>query len=83
MVKVSDFIGEKATYDESGQNIFGVDKKGGLQIIADVRGWGAIQNLFKNANGTIKEKEAMKFQDDLGEWLAEAINEKLEREKNK
>lgn len=82
MVKVSDFIGEKATYDESGQMIFGVDKKGGLQLIADVRGWGAIQNLFKNSNGTIKA-EASKFQDELGEWLAEAINEKLEREKNK
>ena len=82
MVKVSDFIGEKATYDESGQMIFGVDKKGGLQLIADVRGWGAIQNLFKNSDGTIKA-EASKFQDKLGEWLAEAINEKLEREKNK
>ena len=82
MVKVSDFIGEKATYDESGQMIFGVDKKGGLQLIADVRGWGAIQNLFKNSDGTIKA-EASKFQDELGEWLAEAINEKLEREKNK
>jgi len=82
MVKVSDFIGEKATYDESGQMIFGVDKKGGLQLIADVRGWGAIQNLFKNSDGTIKA-EASKFQDELGEWLAEAINDKLEREKNK
>ncbi len=82
MVKVSDFIGEKATYDESGQMIFGVDKKGGLQLIADVRGWGAIQNLFKNSDGTIKA-EASRFQDELGEWLAEAINEKLEREKNK
>ncbi len=82
MVKVTDFIGDKATYDEMGQIIFG-EKDNQMQRIADVRGWGAIQNLFKNNNGTINEKEAMAFQDKLGVWLTEAINEKLEREKNK
>jgi hypothetical protein len=70
-----DFIGKKATYFEFGTQIFGENKKGELQIILDVRGWGAIQNLFK---GDLKK--ASDFQDELGIWFADAINEKLERE---
>lgn len=81
-MKPSDFIGEKAVYDEDGQFIWGVEKNGGYQKIADLRGWGAIQNLFKNPNGTIDEAAAMKYQDDLGKWIVDAINEKLERERN-
>ena len=80
-IKVSDFIGEKATYDNDGQIIFGVEKDGGHQRIADVRGWGGIQGLFRNRDGRIRMDEAMAFQDELGKWIVDAINEKLEREK--
>jgi len=70
--KIKKFIG-KAQYDEfGGQQIWGVDSKGGMQPLADVRGWGAIQNMFSDI------KEAEKFQDELGKIIAEAINEKLE-----
>jgi hypothetical protein len=82
-MKVTDFIGVKATYDEYGQYIWGVDKDGGLQKIADLRGWGAIQNLFKTKGGLIDEEKAVSFQDELGIWLVDAINEKLEREVKK
>lgn len=81
MVKVSDFIGKMAKYDEHGNNIFGVSEDCKLQNIADVRGWGAIQNLFKNKDGAIRFDEAKEFQDKMGKWIAEAITEKLEREK--
>lgn len=80
MVKVTDFIGKMAKYDEHGQNIFGIDKNLCVQNIADVRGWGAIQNLFKNKDGSIRFDEAKEFQDELGKWIANAINEKLERD---
>lgn len=79
MTKVSDFIGEKVKYDNLGQYIWGV-KGDKLQMIADLRGWGAIQNLFAE-NGKIDMEAAEKFQDELGEWIVSAINEKLEREK--
>ena len=72
-MKPSDFIGEKVSYDPAGQMIFG-HKKDKLQLLLDVRGWGAIQHLFKT------EKEAAQFQDQFGEWIASAINEKLQRE---
>lgn len=50
-MEVTDFIGVKATYNEYGQYIWAVDKDGGHQKLADLRGWGAIQNLFKTKGG--------------------------------
>jgi len=72
---VKDFIGEKATYDKECFSIFGEDKKGGLQLLLDVRGWGAISSKLKDEN------KAVQLLDNLGAWIAEAINEKLERER--
>lgn len=80
-MKPSDFI-VKAVYDKDGQFIWGVQKDGHHQKVADIRGWGAIQHLFENRDGTIDEEAAMKCQDDLGKWIVDAINEKLERERN-
>ena len=61
-------------YDEWGTHIWNkVDADGGSQLIADVRGWGAIQNLFKTP------EEAEKFQDEVGEFITQAIREKLEK----
>ena len=79
-MKVTDFIGVKAIYDEYGQYIWAVDKDGGHQKLADLRGWGAIQSLFKTKKGLVDEEKAASFQDELGRWLVDAINEKLERE---
>ena len=81
MEKVTDFIGVKAKYDEIGQFIWGIEKDGGHQKLADLRGWGAIQNLFINKDKTIDFDAATSFQDELGRWIVEAINEKLERER--
>lgn len=84
------FIGDSVYYDEYGGGyIWGVqnNRREGIQMIAQVedveeenavvsvRGWGAIQNL-KNLPCSPE-----KFQDYLGEFIAEAINEKMEREK--
>lgn len=80
-MNVIDFIGVKAQYDEDGAFIWGVDKDGGFQKIIDLRGFGAIQNLFKNKSGIVDYDKSVKFQDDLGKWIELAINEKLERER--
>ncbi len=79
-MKASDFIGTHASYDKESQKIWGNNKEG-MQMIADLRGWGAIQNLFKNRDGSIRLDEAEKYQDDLGEWIADAINQKLTNKK--
>jgi hypothetical protein len=80
-MKVTDFIGVKVKYDEDGQFIWGIEKDGGHQKLADLRGWGAIQNLFINKDKSIDLDAAASFQDEFGRWIVEAINEKLERER--
>ena len=61
-------------YDEWGTHIWNkVDKDGGSQLVADVRGWGAIQQIFKT------HKECVAFQDEVGKFIVEAIREKIER----
>lgn len=68
---IQDFVG-KTMYDDHGQMIFrGVDKDN-LQMFLDVRGWGAIQNM-----GFKTEQEMMDFQDKVGRWVSEVINNNL------
>jgi hypothetical protein len=80
MSTISDFVGT-AKYDQMGQMIFGVQSDGNNQLLADLRGWGAIQNLFMIKGGQIDTEKAENFQDELGQWIVDAINEKLERER--
>ena len=58
-------------YDNLGTCIWNREKDGGNQMIADIRGWGAIQNEFKT------NEEAEKFQDEVGEFIVQAIREKI------
>ena len=81
-VKITDFIGDKVWFDDGGAGyIWGEEKDGGCQMIGEVRGWGAIQNLFKNKDYSIDFKKAEDFQDALGHWIADAIQQKLEKER--
>jgi hypothetical protein len=73
----TDFIGSKVIYRKSGQSIYSVNDKDEVHLVADVRGWGYILNLFRDKNGVIDFDKASEFQDEVGVWLAEAINEKL------
>ena len=67
-------MGEKVEYDPfGGMYIWGKGKNGELQMIMDIqiRGWGAIQNMFDDL------KDAEEFQNEVGRWIADAINKKL------
>lgn len=80
--QIKDLINGKVTYDKHGGLYFWInDPKGGTQMLAEMRGWGHIQNMFKDPEGFIDADEAGKYQDKVGNWIAEAINEKMEREK--
>jgi hypothetical protein len=80
-MKIRDFINGIVNYDKFGGGYFWInDPKGGKQMLAELRGWGHIQNMFKAAGGAIDDAAAAKFQDEVGDWIAAAINEKLERE---
>jgi len=71
--KIRLWIGQ-AVYDNNGQMIFR-ENKGGLHQFLDVRGWGSIVKSFKN------EEEAAKFQDAVGKWVANAVNQQILRDK--
>lgn len=64
-------------YDKFGTHIWNKeDKDGGSQLVADIRGWGRLQNEFKT------EDEAAEFQDEVGRFIAEAIREKIQKLKD-
>jgi hypothetical protein len=65
-------------YDEFGTHIWNREnKEGGSQLVADVRGWGRLQNEFAT------QEEASKFQDEVGRFIAAAIREKIQNDKIK
>jgi len=59
-------------YDENGVQILNKDADGKIQLIADIRGWGRLQNEFENIS------EAADFQNEVGRFITEAIREKME-----
>lgn len=81
-MKITDFLKGKFKYDNEGQFIWMEQPDGHLQKIADLRGWGAIQHLFEGINGRIDMEQAAKFQDELGEWVATALQKRLDEQRN-
>jgi hypothetical protein len=88
--EIKQFIGKEVKYDTYGGGYIWGKTNNGDEMIAQVvdvndepnesekeipvisvRGWGAIQHLFKS----YEEQEA--FQDELGIFIQDAINEKL------
>ena len=61
-------------YDKYGQYLWSKDSTGGSQMIAEVRGWGRLQNEFLSSDN------ASIFQDEVGKFIADAINEKIQRD---
>lgn len=78
-IKIKDFITGKVTYDNDGQYLWINEPGGGVQMLAELRGWGHIQNMFSK-NGNIDEKSAAQFQDKVGQFIADAINHSMEFE---
>jgi len=76
-MNIRDYIKSEVYYSPHGQQIFFKNEKGGDQLLLDVRGWGNIQYLFQDENKNIDFRKAENFQDFIGEWIAESINQKL------
>lgn len=75
---IKTFINGKVTYDKEGQYFFINTPSGHQQMIAELRGWGHIQHMFENKKGShIDVKKAEAFQDEIGQFVADAINEKI------
>ena len=75
---IADYFKGKVTYDNEGQYFWITKPNGEITMLGELRGWGRIQQFFKK-NGQIDMKKAAAFQDEIGEFVAQAINEKLEK----
>ncbi len=75
-----EFIGTKLMYENT--TIFSIRENGHCQPIVDIRGWGAIQNMFKDKNEAVDNEAACNFQDSVGEHIKAAIEsyERLQAE---
>jgi hypothetical protein len=71
------FCGKVIFHSGSGMFFIQDDPKVGDKHIADIRGWGNIQYLFPKPEGGLDFDKAAEFQDSIGEFIADAINEKL------
>ena len=80
-LRITDFLPNKVWYDNDGQMIFVENPVVGDQLVLqlDIRGWARISNMHKE-NGKFNDEAAEKYQDKLGKWIADAINEKWERD---
>jgi uncharacterized protein YqgQ len=70
-MSIKDFINGPVTYDDYGQYLWINTPKDGTQMLGEIRGWGHIQYMFKD------QKESQKFQDEVGKFVADAVNEKM------
>ena len=61
-------------YDDSGAYIWNEKENGELEMVANIRGWGTLQYKFETLG------EAANFQDAIGEFITQAIREKVERD---
>lgn len=76
---VESYLSPAVKYDTFGGNFIWKETELGLKMIMDIniRGWGEIQHLFD------RYEEAEQFQDEVGEWIADAINQKLKSKETK
>ncbi len=79
-VDIKNYIKGKVRFDEFGGGYFWDDDQ---NMIAEIRGFGRIQNIVAKKDGSIDYDEAVEYQNKIGKWIAEAINEKLENEQSK
>lgn len=76
---IQEWFRDGVRYDSEGTQIWAEERTKDavyLHHVADIRGWGEMQNLFK-----LDMNKAAAFQDEVGKFVAEAINEKLAKQK--
>ena len=77
-MKPTDFLGEKVRFKKK-DGYFYTKKE---TLFCSMRGWAKIYALFHNEDDPTSGFKAREFHKNLGQWIADAINEKLERERN-
>lgn len=76
--QIKKYINGEVYYDPDGTYLWIRGAEDELQMLGEIRGWGRIQNMFKNPDGTINQQAAADFQDGIGHFVANAVNTALE-----
>lgn len=76
--QIKKYINGEVYYDPDGTYLWIRGAEDELQMLGEIRGWGRIQNMFKNPDGTINQQAAADFQDAIGHFVANAVNTALE-----
>jgi hypothetical protein len=73
-MKIEQWLSDVYQDSYVGNKIWNKVSNGGSEMVADIRGWGAIQYLFKT------NEEAKQFQNEVCKFIVEAIREKIVRD---
>lgn len=79
-MKIEDYLEGNLQYDKENQVILCVKPDNSSNLVAEIRGWGNIKDLFIK-DGKFDNFAAIEFQDSIGNFVCEAIKEKLQKEK--
>jgi len=78
---IINFIGHTTGFDNDSGYIWGINLDGSNHPIGEVRGYASIQKMFSCGKGKVNFKDANAFQDRLGKFISDAINEKMDNER--
>ena len=76
---VKKYIGKKTVFYPNGTHIWGVDEKGGHLPLLEIKFGKVIQDAFTTPKGDLNEMAMQSFQNRIGEFIMDSINEKLAR----
>jgi len=80
---IIEFIGNQVEFNKHGDACFwGTNSNNQEQMIAEIRAYGAIRKLFLDDDRKPNPQKEEQFQKELGDFIAEAITEKIQREKD-
>ena len=70
---VKEYLANGVVYNDE---LIGITSSNEQMLIVDIRGWGYLSKIIFKGDS----KAAIEFQDKLGQFITDAINEKLEKE---
>lgn len=77
---IKKYLGKGVIFYPNGTHIWAQDDNGGHISLMDIKIGKTMQDAFTNSRGELNELALQAFQNRLGEFLQDAINEKLRKQ---
>lgn len=79
-MNIKRFINGRVIYDEEEHKLWIVEPSGNHKQLTKIDSFSNVRNMFVTPSRN-DEYGAVKYQDDLGKWISDAINEKINNER--